>query len=279
MGYGGGFLAGGAVWYLGFVHSRYVTADVDTLVGAAEVQVRLASTMRAEARGGLVRQAHEFLDDVEAQRHDYLPARELRAQLFYLEGQYAEAATLYGWLQEHESATPHQRDVFALNRSRMLRAAENPRAAERVLLGHRRAFLPQNEAESQIEMARVLADLGREKEAVDVIVRLAAESEASMVLLTAGLFLERHGRLRMADTTYQKAATKEPLADYYRARLKIRNLEYDSGLDLLERVMRAAGPRVRGLLRRDREAWSPCVGNKRFEDLLESAGKAARPGR
>jgi len=277
LGYGSSMLIAGALGYVAFV--RQVRADVDTLVGAAEVQVRLAASMPADGRADLVRQTHEFLDNVEAQQADNLPARELRAQLFYLEERYGDAAAMYGWLQDSESATPQQRDLFALNRSRMLRAAGDASAAERVLNEHGPRFLEESAADSQIEKARVLAQLGRESEALEIIGRLAASAQAPMVLLTAGTFLEHHGMLAMADTAYQKAAGKDPLADYYRARLKLRESAYDTDLDLLERVMRAAGPRVRVLLQQDREAWAPCARSKRYKDLLGPVSKPARPGR
>ena len=121
----------------------------------------------------------------------------------------------------------------------MLRAAGDAEAAERALNAHGQGFLAENAAKSQIERAHVLVDLGRKSEAVEAITRLAAEAEAPMVLLAAGLFLEGQGQAKAADTSYQKAARTEPLADYYRARLKVRNAEYDSGLDLLERAARS----------------------------------------
>lgn len=279
LGYGSGLVAGAVLVYLGFVHARSMRADVETLVGSATVQVRLAASMSAEARRDLVRQAHQVLDDVEAQQQDHPQAGELRAQLFYLEGKYEDAAAVYAWLQQCKSATPEQRDLFVLNRSRMLRAAGKARSAAEVLDAYSPRFLTENAHKSQIERAYVLVDLGRKGEAVELMVKTAADTEAPMALLEAGLFLERQDKFEMADTAYQRAARKDPLVDYYRARLKVRNAEYDSGLDLLERVLRAAGPRVRTLLRRDREAWSSCASIKRFKDLLEPAGKSARPGR
>ncbi len=286
MSYGTGLLVAGALLYLGFVYAPQVKADVGTLLGAVEMRLRLASSMPAtgkdgtpvKARADLVSQVHKLLDDAEAQQADYPPARELRATLLYLEGRYAEAAAIYAWLCQCESSTPEQRDLFALNQSRMLRAAGDAKGAERALDAHGQQFLAKNAAESRIERALVLVDLGRTGEAVESITRLAAETEAPMVLLAAGFFLERHGQVEVADSAYQKAASTEPIADYYRARLKVKRKEYDIGMDLLERAMRA-GARVRGLLRQDHEIWSPCARTKRFRDLLEPVSESARPGR
>ena len=285
LGYGSGLLAAGVLSYLGFIQSH--SAEVETLVGSAEVQIRLAASIPAidkhgkptAARVDLVRRVRQCLDDAEAQRPDYPPARELRAQLLYLEGRYADAAAVYGWLRRCESSTPRQRDVFVLNQSRMLRAAGDAKAAELALNAHGQGFLTENAAKSQIERAHVLMDLGRKSEAVEAMARLAAEAEAPMVLLAAGRFLEAQGQVKAADTAYQKAARTEPLADYYRARLKVRNAEYDIGLDLLERVMRVAGPRVRVLLRQDHKTWTPCRRSKRFSDLLGPVSRPAHPGR
>ncbi|MHC4515297.1 MAG: hypothetical protein ACYTGW_18970 [Planctomycetota bacterium] len=287
LGYGTGLLVVGALLYLGFVHVRQVKADIDTLLGSAEMHVRLASSMPAngkdgkplEARTDLIQQAREFLDDADAQRADYPPARELRAHLLYLEGRYADAAAIYAWLRQCESSTPEQRDLFVLNESRMRRAAGDASGAERALNAHKQEFLTRNEANSQIERAHVLVGLDRKAEAVEAIKQLAAETEVPMVLLSAGFFLERQGQADVADNVYRKAALAEPIAHYYRARLKVKRGQYDSGMDLLERAMCAAGSRVRGLLRQDHKIWSPCTRTKRFRDLLEPTSKSARPGR
>ena len=141
------------------------------------------------------------------------------------------------------------------------------------------SFVNENSTESQIERAMVLRALGRKDEAVQIVTKVVKSSEDALTLVNAGLLLEGLENLQMADSAFTKAATTLPLGNYYRARLKIRKREYDSGLDLLERAMAVAERQVRILLGQDKEAWAACAGIERFQDLLTPGKAGVHPGR
>jgi tetratricopeptide (TPR) repeat protein len=284
IGYGAGAAILGVLGYAGFVYES--EADTMTLVGSAEVHLKLAKSMREfdgagnpnPVRQDLLVQARGFIDRARAQDPDVLACVEMDAYCWAQQREFATAAALYAKARRCADATPATRSADALNEVRMWRLAGQPQQSLELLERSQDKILSNDWAASQIEMVFLLSGLGRQDDAVGVAAEVAESSQDAVASVDAGLYLEEHGEGGLAAAAFERAAEQEPLANYYLARLKVRAGEFDTSLDLLRLVVASNRPQVKRLVELDSDVWNAVRDDARFRDLL-AVNKAARPGR
>jgi tetratricopeptide (TPR) repeat protein len=286
VGYGvSGALLGGLIW-AGFVHVG--DADVGTLVGSAEVQLRLAMAMPASdkhgrpvpAREQLLDEVGAILDRIDAQGPRPFEALELRAYLAYAEGEPERSAELYRQALVHPGCAAEYRADLQLNRAGMLARAGDVERALRELREAEAAMTAGHRSRSRLRQAEILHAAGRRGEAREAVLTIVADDAAGSVpWAAAGRALEALGDPEAAQRAYGRAAAEDPIANYHLGRLKVAAGEIDNGLTFLERAAAVAGPRVRALVREDGAIWQPCADNARFQSVMQTSESAAPPGR
>jgi tetratricopeptide (TPR) repeat protein len=283
-GYGASAIVIAGLIYAGFVHET--DADPMTLLGSATVQIRLASSFPRKDKAGqpnaarqeMLDHAREFVNKARKQAPDLHAGIELDAHLSYMDGDYKKAANLFREAQGSRESTPESSVIDRLNEARMWRAAEDPEKALEVL-EQISEFLVSHATTAQLQRAHVLVELGRGDEAVDIATRLAWSAKDSATLVDAGLMLESQKETEIAEAAFRAAAESEPTANYYVARLKIYEEDFDRGLELLKRAVSADGRLVRSMLTRDSETWEAVAEDERFKGLFTSSDEPAKPGR
>jgi len=286
IGYGVSCTVLAGLVYGGFI--RTADPDVGTLLGAAEVQLRLAMSYPAHdkngapmaAREGLLVEIERLVDAVDEIEPGLFETLELRAYLAYAHGDNDRSIALYRQLEAHPGCREAYRTNLAFNRAGLLEEAGRPEEALASLQRSQGRMAADDRVRSQLRQARILDRLGRRPEARDLLVGITrAEATTPMRLLVAAHTLEELGALEEADAAYLRASADEPLANYYLARLKVRSGQIDKGLTLLERAVEAAGPKVRDFVRDDEADWAPCAEIERFKNVMNAAAAAAPPGR
>src|SRR5262245_16004689 len=204
-------------------------ADVYTLLGSAEVQLKMAYAIPATDKQGnaldkrekLIADAEAVLHRVERQQPGMACTVEFQGFALMLRGKYAEAAETYHRAQGCSDCQPEQRDVLTFNEARMLaRAGFRARALE-VFRAHRKALDDRYAHQRSIEEAGILRELGRRVEADQLLDSMLREAgDSPMAWLQAGLEFEQLGISEKADKAFERAAKGIPIADYHRARLK-----------------------------------------------------------
>lgn len=271
--------------YVGFVYDP--GADPMTLLGSVEVHLKLASSFPQTDRKGnpnplranLMREAREFLAKAREQAPELFLGFEYEGWLRGLEGDYAGAAAMYNCAQSGEGATRTTKEADLLNEVRMWRAAKDPKRAIAAMDRWHGGFFAENASTSVIERMLALEDMGDEKSAVELAVKMVSTCEEPMPLMDAGHYLQRVGKSDIAEQAYTKAAGTESLANYFLASLKVRGQQYDSALELLNRAVATDGRRVRVMLKRDAKIWKPVENDNRFMRLNLPVTEAAKPGR
>jgi tetratricopeptide (TPR) repeat protein len=286
IGYGASALVVAGLLWAGFVHEG--SADVGTLLGSAEVQLRLAMSMPAKDKAGrplpareqLLREVSDLLDRIDARGDRPFESIELRAFLAYATGEPGRGAELYRQALAHPGCAAEYRADLLLNRCGLLAEAGEPEQALRELRAAEGGMNASERARSRLRQAEILDRIGRRGEARGAAIAVLEDSAVGPVRwIEAGRMLERLGDPAAAMRAYAQAAPGDPLAEYHLARLKVLAGEIDNGLTLLERAAAAAGPRVRDLVRRDRAAWESCAANARFQSVMQPSEPAAPAGR
>jgi tetratricopeptide (TPR) repeat protein len=281
--YAGGAIVLSALVYLGFVR----TADPDfmTALGAADVQLRLAYGMPAVDKAGRPLAARvELLDG--AEQHLAAAARqepdspmlvEMQGFLRRLRGDPRGAAGDYRRARSLPGCEPEQRDTLVFNEARMLAEAGDREAALAVFATEAGGLQEKYREPAALEHASLLHELGRDQEAAAQLDRIAAASQAPLTWLEAGRQYCALGRSDAAEQELAKASPTVPVADYWRARLKLASGDADSCLGLLDRALKARPAEVRQLLREDAAAWQALAADARFARITAEA--EAAPGR
>ncbi len=220
-----------------------------------------------------------------AERQDSAVLAEFEGFVCGLRGKPGEAAAHYRRAQDQSDCTKEQRDVLVFNEASMLRRAGEPEAALAVLDAAQSAFEGRDAARCLVERADLLGQLSRsgtaEREArqAQAIALLARtlDSEQPMAWAQAGqvylsLCLETE-----AEAAWAKASATVPIANGYRARLKLKAGDVDTALQLFELAANAAPAEMRRLVREDPAAWRVIAEDARFVRLVES--NAAAPVR
>lgn len=268
--------------WAGFV--REVPADVGTLLGAANVQLRLAHGMPATDREGrpvpareqLLDEAGRNLELAATQAPDSAVVAEFQGFLQSLRGDPRGAAAHYRRARGLPDCTDDQRATLVFNEARMLDAAGEPAAALAVFEQEARSLPAELATQRHVEEAGMLGRLGR-LEPARARLQQVAEADDPVAWLQAGLVFEQLGDRDRAEQILGRAAEAVPIADYHRSRLKLATGDVDSCLRLLARAAEAVPTEVRRAVREDSEAWRVLAGDARFRQLTASG--AAAPGR
>lgn len=286
--YGAAAALTGGLCFAGFVYKA--DADVETLLGSADIQLRLAYGMPETDKAGrplaaretLVADIEKMLDIVDRQRPDMAVSVEFRGFTRRLRGDYAGAAALYRKARSCGDCTADQRQTLVFNEARMLVAAGDGEGALRVFATEGRDLPAHLQVQRAIEEAQVLRGLERNEEAERRLDAAGASiapdgDEAAVAWLQAGLEYDLLGAHAKAESAFERAAARVPIADYHLARLKLRAGRVEESLTLLERAGSSAPAETKRLIDRDRAAWQAVAGDARFEAL--SAPRKAPPGR
>ena len=285
IGYGLGSSVLAGLLFCGFAYAP--DADSMTLLGSVEVHLKLAASIPVTDRNGqpdtvrakLLQDGRAFLARARKQDPELFLGFEYEAWLAGLDGDFRRAAAMYRRAQDGERATRETREADLLNEARMWRASQEPKRAIDALDRWQGKFSAKNSDASVIERMLALEDVGDRDSAMAVATRLAAVAKKSMALMEAGHYLQRAGDPSAAEQAYAKAASRNPIANYYLAGLKVRAQEFDIALELLECSIAVNGHLVRDMLKRDSEIWKPVHGNERFRKLYLPANEAATQGR
>ena len=261
-------------------------ADVMVLLNSAEVQLQAAYMTPATdldgealtARTGLLETALGHLESVERRRPGMACTAEFRGFAHMLVGEHLQAAACYERARRCADCLEEQRDVLVFNQARMLVAAGEAHRALRLLAEHRDALDARYGQRRRLEEADILISLGRERQALQRLQLITAESSvAPMASLEAGLRYLQLGREAEATRALEAASKAAPIADYHLARLKLREGDVDTTFELLERAYAARPAEVRQRLRDEADAWSAVSQDARYQEF--TASSPASPGR
>lgn len=283
-------LYGGAIAILaglGFAVSNCnAEADVNTLLGSVDVQLRLAYGIPAVDKQGneltsrtqMIGDAEKYLDTVDRIQPNMAVATEFRGFAHMLRGRYVEAAAAYGRARECKDCTQEQGDVLAFNQARMLARAGEGEKALAVFQQNATSLDRRFGGQRSIEEAAILRAMNRSAEAEQRIDRvLGAAFVEPMAWLQAGREYEQLGRTEKAEQAYSNCTGNVPIADYHLARLKLQQGDVDKSLELLGRAVAAVPAEVRRLVHEEPDAWRAVQANARFQEL--TVPRAATPGR
>lgn len=260
--------------------------DVYTLLGSADVQLRMAFAIPAKDQSGaalparevMIADAQKNLELVETISPGMAVTAEFRGFVHMLRGQPKEAAAVYGEARRCADCTAEQRDVLLFNEARMLAEAGDVAASLSLFANHAVQLDARFGTQRLVEEAGILRRAGRADEArarVDGVVAAAAEDPMSW--LQAGREYLELGCAADAEQALNRAAPDVPIANYYLARLKLKAGEVDRALALLETATAAVPGDARRLLRQESDVWRGIATDARFEQL--QAPHAATPGR
>lgn len=283
-------LYGGAGLVLAALGIACVTARTDadamTLLSSVDVQLRLAYAIPARDASGqelasrreMITLAEQQLAEVERQQPGMAVTAEFQGFAQMLRGQYQEAAQSYRRARACQDCTAEQGDVLAFNEARMLVQAGSREQALALFEQQAGAFDARFGQQRAIEQAALLREMGHRLDAERLLDGVARDADAApMAWVQAGEQYELLGHPSKAEAVWQHAAATVPIADYLLARLKLRQGDTDTCLQLLERVAKVQPAEVRRRLREDADAWQAVAKTARFQELCASS--PATPGR
>lgn len=280
--YGAVSLVVGALLYGGFVYQPQ--PGLSTLLGATNMQLRLAHGMPATDAHGQPLQARSMLLDKAAAQlsvaQDQAPespvVAEFQGFLQQLRGDWRGAAATYRRARMLPGCEAGQHDTLLFNEARALAMAGETEAALAVFTHSGESLQEHFVLQRAVEEAGLLGQLGRDAEAMQRLQRVAA-GEEPMAWVQAAQCYERLGRFDEAVALLDRAVGVVPVAQYHLARLKLLQGDVDSSLQLLQSAGEAVPAVVQRLLQADQEFWQVVVDDRRFQQLTASA--TAAPGR
>jgi tetratricopeptide (TPR) repeat protein len=282
--YGGAVLALAALGLA--VADGGTEADAMTLLGSADVQLRLAYGMPERdpqgapltSRAKMIDEAIVLLAAVERQQPGMAVTAEFRGFAHMLQGEFAAAAGCYARARDCRDCDGEQFDVLAFNEARMRRKAGDGPGALAVFTRFAGQLDARFGAQRRLEEAGILRELGRGADAKARLAGVLADAEVEpMAWLQAGLEYEQLAAPAAAAAAFARAAPTTPIADYHLARLKLRAGDADSAFDCLQRAATARPAEVRRMLADEPEVWQPVAADARFQQIEQPV--AATPGR
>jgi tetratricopeptide (TPR) repeat protein len=261
-------------------------ADAMTLLGSADVQLRLAYAMPAQEKDGkpfgsradLIAAAVDNL--VRVERMGAVPActAEMRGFAASLQGDFSGAADWYARAQVSADVEAEQKDVLAFNQARMLAKAGRADAALACFSRHATALDQRYGHQRTLEEAGILAGAGRRSEAEERLAKVLVAADADVAArMQAGQVYAQLGAVAEAITVLSQVAGEAPFANYLLAKLKLQQGEVDSGLDLLAAAAKALPTEVKRALRKDAHVWSVAAADARYQAIAGTP--AAVPAR
>ncbi|MFO0451097.1 MAG: hypothetical protein ACK52I_20980 [Pseudomonadota bacterium] len=258
-------------------------ADALTLLGGADVQLRLAYGMPAKDRDGrpfssrvdLINAAVGNLERCERLGVAQACTAEMRGFAASLQEDYDGAANWYAKAQECADVGTEQKDVLAFNQARMLAKAGKADAALACFSRHAVALDQRFGHQRTIEEAGILAAVGRRPEAEKRLAMVAQAPDADVgERLRAGEAYAALGAVAEASAMLTQVAAEAPFANYLLAKLKLRQGEVDSGLDLLAAAVKALPTEVKRALREDAHVWSAVASDARYQAITGTPSAA-----
>lgn len=285
-GYGAAAVVAGVLIWAAFL--RHQPADLSTLMSSIDTQLRLAYGIPAEDKAGqplsarqqLLDTAGQMLAEAEALAPRMAALREYRGFLLRLRGDCRGAAACYAEARELDGVDAELHDTLVFNEARMLDAANEPKAALAVFERHGGSLQAKYAAQCNLESAALLHQLERDAEAKELLLAvLQRKGEPPMAWIRAGEQLEQIGEADAADGAYARAADRAGGANYFRARLKLRQGDVDRCLQLLTRAAATAPAEVRRWIADDQLAWQELEADPRYQQLFAREAVPAQPGR
>ena len=262
-------------------------ADTMTLLSSADVQLRMANAIPAEAdktgpnpgaRSKMIADAEAALVLVEQRSPGQAVTAEFLGFAAMLRGRYDEAAASYERARSCADCGDEQRDVLTFNQARMLAKAGRREQALSVFAAAGKALDARFGHQRAIEEATILRELGRRLDSEQRLDRVLRDAEAPpMASLQAGLEFVALGHDDKALASFERAQTAVPIADYHIASLKLRRGDVDTCFELLERVSKVLPAEVKRRIRQEPDAWQAVAGLPRFQEL--SAEQSSTPVR
>jgi tetratricopeptide (TPR) repeat protein len=283
-------LYGGALLVIGGIATAWANAsteaDILTLLSGAQAQLQLAYVIpkndlegeELTERANLIALANDQLERVDRIQPGMACTAEFRGFAHMLVDEFVEAASCYSIARKCADCDVESGAILAFNQARMLARAEKPAAALAVF-DSSKGLIDQFYRHSRVlEQAEILAAVGRADDAVKLLDVLSMEDDVEpMVWIKAAQQYEDMGRFKAAEQALLRARMDLPIADYYLARLKLREGDSDIGIELLERASKAHPTEVRQLLLEEADAWAAVSENVRFQEL--SKPQPVAPGR
>ena len=256
-----------------------------TALSSAQFQLRVAYGMPAVDKDGrpfasreqLIESAAQQLVVAERQVPNSPVLGELQGFLLSLRNKPRGAAAAYRRARALPGCEPDQRDTLVFNEARMLAQAGDQKEAISVLAVHRAEVQAKYADQLILEQVSLLRQVGDPVAAVAQLDALMAASSDPMAWVEAGSHYAALGRAAAADAAFARAAGAVPMADYYRAKLKLAAGEVDTCLGLLENAVKANPNEAKRLLQVDADAWQVLAGNARYQQA--TATGSAAPGR
>lgn len=251
-------------------------ADAMTLLGGADVQLRLAYSMPAVDKEGkpvstrkdLIDAAIGNLERVASLGAMPASTAEMRGFAASLQDDFVGAADWYDKARSCPDVEAEQKDVLAFNQARMLAKAGRPEAALACFARHAEALDRRFGHQRAIEEAAILADAGRRDEAGTRLAKVVKAADADVgARLQAGEVYARMGDVNEATNVLVQVAPEAPFANYVLAKLKLQRGEVDSGLDLLAKASNALPTEVKRALREDAHVWSVAAADVRYQAI------------
>lgn len=280
-GYGTAAALAGSLLWAGY--GREALADVQTLVSASEVQLRMASVMperdqqgaKLATREKLLADAEVMLGQARAQEPGLARIEELQGFLHGLRGRPIEAAACYRRARGLSECDTDMRDTLVFNEARMLARGGDGESALKVFAEHGDLLQEKWRAERELECAAILAGLGRRQDAEARLQPLLERvAEQPLPAARAGQLLEDWGRTEAAERVYTRAAEVSWFGTYRLALLKRRADQADRSLELLERAASSAPDQVRRLVREDWRHWQGLGDDARIRRITEPVEQA-----
>jgi hypothetical protein len=242
--YGAALVAFVGLGYGGFVWNP--EAEVGTLLGAVDSQLRFAAAMPTHDKDGqelstrktLLDSSREMLERVERQSPRDPIAWEYKAYLAWLEGDAAASAQIYGTARTFADCTAELQRCFLLNEARMWATAG--------------------------DRARAVAVL---------------RSESNVSGVDAGLLFEELGERESAQRAFDAVAASDVRATYFTGRLKLRIGDTDTAVAAVESALARDSGKTRELLREDAGLWRSRVEAERLTRWLGTEAATPPNGR
>src|SRR5690349_19450686 len=274
-GYGAAAAVAATLVWAGWI--RYQPADIMTILGSVDTQLRMAYAIpatdkhgaRLTARDEMVADAGRRIEEAAALEPHLALVEEFRGFWHMLRGEPRQAAACYRKARGMQGCDADMADTLTFNEARMLQKAGDVQAALAVFAERGPGIQGKWHTELELEWADLLTEAGRRDEAATRLLPLCTVSEDPMTTVRAGELLVKLDRTQDAEVAFRNAGEVSPIGTYRLAVLKLTQGQSDRSMELLERARSAAPALVRKLVQQDRQTWAGMAADARIKQLLE----------
>ncbi len=272
-----GLVLGGLAWGGWF---RTVDADPDTLLSCAAMEMTVARTAPASPEGRKLREqslarAESFLHRAVAAANEDPKYHVVEGDLHALRGKPESALASYGSALSVDDCVPNEASMLLLRRAELLLGLDRPSEALEEARKAQSLGVSRFETKCELMAARAHLAQGRRDDALEWAARPASRGD-NAGSIEAAAWLESVGEFDAAAQNYRAGLASTHHADYCLARLKVRQSDFDTALDLLNRAISHDRPGVLRLVRQDKETWRACAEIEGFRELLSPKEAAPR---